>query len=166
MLDEGATAPAFSLPGATADGDAVRAYDLDDALDDGPVVLNFYVFDFHPSCLEHLCALHELAWFDLDPDVTTFGISTDRSFSHRAFAESEDLGATLLSDSDGSVAEAYDVIYDEFEGHKRIAKRSVFVIDADRTIRYAWSTDDPSVQPDWSAVRDAISHLADDRMPR
>jgi peroxiredoxin len=70
-----------------------------------------------------------------------FCISTDRSFSHRAFAETEELAFALLSDSDGSVAESYE----EFNGHKRIAKRSVFVVDTDGTIRYAWSTDDPTV---------------------
>jgi len=96
---------------------------------------------------------------DLQPAGTVFGISTDRSFSHRAFADTEDLAFALLSDSDGSVAESYDVFYEEFNGHKRIAKRSVFVVDTDGTIRYAWSTDDPTVQPDFSAVKDALEAL-------
>ena len=96
---------------------------------------------------------------DLQPAGTVFGISTDRSFSHRAFAETEELAFALLSDSDGSVAESYDVFYEEFNGHKRIAKRSVFVVDTDGTIRYAWSTDDPTVQPDFSAVKDALEGL-------
>jgi len=77
---------------------------------------------------------------DLQPAGTVFGISTDRSFSHRAFADTEDLAFALLSDSDGSVAESYDVFYEEFNGHKRIAKQSVFVVDTEGTIRYAWST--------------------------
>jgi hypothetical protein len=79
--------------------------------------------------------------------------------SHRAFADAEELGFPLLSDSDGGVAESYDVFYEEFNGHKRIAKRSVFVVDTDGTIRYAWSTDDPSVQPDFSRIKDTLEAL-------
>jgi len=163
MVETGSLAPDFSLPGATATDESVREYGLSAALDDGPVVLNFYVFDFHPACTEHLCALHELAWFDIDDSVTVFGVSTDRSFSHRAFAESEALDVTLLSDSDGSVAEAYGVLYDEFRGHKRVAKRSVFVVDTDHTVRYVWRTGDPTVQPDWAAVSDALAALSPGR---
>mgnify|MGYP000002186959 FL=1 len=161
MLPEGTAAPEFTLPGTAMDRDAseMPTYSLADALQRGPVIINFYLFDFHPKCTEHMCSLHDLLWFDLDDRVTVFGISTDRSFSHRAFAETEDLAFALLSDSDGSVAESYDVFYEEFNGHKRIAKRSVFVVDTDGTIRYAWSTDDPTVQPDFSAVKDALEGL-------
>ncbi|MFB6137928.1 MAG: redoxin domain-containing protein [Halobacteriaceae archaeon] len=161
MLQHGTTAPDFTLPGTNpsqAETD-VSQFALESALEAGPVVLNFYLFDFHPACTENMCDLHDLAWFDLDESVTVFGISTDRSFSHRAFAKAEDLGFALLSDSDGSVAQAYDVLYDEFDGHKQIAKRSVFVLDSGRTIRYAWSTADPSVQPDWSAVKATVDRV-------
>ena len=114
MLPEGTAAPGFTLPGTATDRDAteVSAYSLADALQRGPVVINFYLFDFHPACTEHMCSLHDLMWFDLDDRVTVFGISTDRSFSHRAFADAEDLAFALLSDSDGSVADSYDVFYE------------------------------------------------------
>jgi len=39
-------------------------------------------------------------WLDLDDRVTVFGISTDRTFSRRAFADTEELAFTLLPDSD------------------------------------------------------------------
>jgi peroxiredoxin len=161
MIPTGTAAPEFTLPGSDPNQEdaAVSAYALQEALTDGPVLLNFYLFDFHPACTKHLCDLHGLSWFDLDSELTVFGISTDRSFSHREFAASQSLDIVLLSDSDGSVAEAYDVLYDEFRGHKRIAKRSVFLIDTEGTVRYAWSTDDPSQHPDWEAVKDASDTL-------
>ncbi|MDH5020290.1 redoxin domain-containing protein [Halobacterium rubrum] len=164
MLSEGSEAPDFQLPGTTTDptDDAVRRHRLVDALEDGPVVLSFYLFDFHPACTDHMCSLHDLAWVDLEEDVTVFGVSTDKSFSHGAFAEREGLAFTLLSDSDGTVAETYDVLYDEFRDHKRVSKRSVFVIDTDRTVRYAWATDDPSEQPDWGPVRETLATLGGD----
>jgi peroxiredoxin len=161
MLHEGTTAPDFTLPGTSPNQDEtqVSEFTLESALQRGPVIVNFYLFDFHPECTENLCDLHDLAWFDLDESITVFGISTDRSFSQRAFAEDEQLAFALLSDSDGSVAGAYDVFYEEFNGHKQIAKRSVFLIDTDRTIRYAWCTEDPTVQPDWSAVKEVLDQL-------
>lgn len=161
MLQEGAIAPHFTLPGTTPDQEKaqITQHGLKDALEQGPVIINFYLFDFHPQCTENMCDLHDLVWFDIDDSTTVFGISTDRSFSHRAFGESEQLGFTLLSDSDGSVAESYGVLYEEFNGHKRIAKRSVFLVDSGGIIRYTWRTDDPTVQPDWSAVKDALDGL-------
>lgn len=161
MIPEGADAPGFDLPGTTvaAHDEDVTRHTLADALEDGPVVLSFYLFDFHPACTDHMCSLHDLAWLDLEDDVTVFGVSTDKSFSHKAFADSEHLDFRLLSDSDGSVAEAYDVLYDEFKDHKRVAKRSVFVVDTDQTVRYAWMTEDPQTLPDWDPVRDVLNDL-------
>jgi peroxiredoxin len=159
MLSEGTTAPAFRLPGtAEADGN-YEEHSLTNALADGPVLVNFYLFDFHPACTDHVCQLHDVAWFELDERLTVFGISTDRTFSHAAFAAQEGLQFPLLSDSDGDVAERYDVLYDEFQGHKRIAKRAVFLVDTDRTVRYAWSTENPRDQPDWSGVQEAVNAL-------
>jgi peroxiredoxin len=161
MLSEGTTAPDFELPGSSTDGDEkIGSYRLSTLLADGPVLLNFYLFDFHPACTTTLCDLHDIEWFTLDTDISVLGVSTDRTFSHRAFAEDQGLGFPLLSDSDGSVAEDYGVLYDEYQGHKRIAKRSVFVVDTDRTVRYAWVADDPANGPDWDAVRAAVDDIA------
>lgn len=160
MLRRGTRAPDFSLPGIADDAETpIERYELAEALSDGPAVLAFYLFDFHPECTEELCDLSNLSWFDLADGVSVFAISTDRSFSHRAFADAEGLDVPLLSDSDGSVADAFGVLYDEFNYHRRIAKRSVFVVDVDRTVRYAWSTDDPTTHPDWSAVEAAVRDI-------
>lgn len=162
MIAEGDRAPGFDLPGTTADAhdEDVTRHTLADALEDGPVVLSFYLFDFHPECTDHMCSLHDLAWLELEDDVTVFGVSTDKSFSHKAFADSENIAFRLLSDSDGSVAEEYGVLYDEFNGHKRVSKRSVFVVDTDQTVQYAWVTEDPHTQPDWVPVRDALDGIS------
>lgn len=161
MIREGERAPDFDLPGTSPDADdeVVTQHRLSDALEDGPVVVSFYLFDFHPACTEHMCSLQDLAWLDLDDDVTVFGVSTDKSFSHSAFADHENIEFRLLSDSDGSVAEEYGVLYDEFNGHKRVTKRSVFVVDTDRTVRYAWVTEDPRTQPDLNAVRATLTEV-------
>jgi peroxiredoxin len=160
MLETGTQAPEFTLPGVeSSHDDEIHLYELSDGLAETPLLLNFYLFDFHPACTNNLCDLHDISWFTVDESVTAFGISTDRIFSHREFGHQQHLDFPLLSDSDGSVAESYDVLYEEFNDHKRIAKRSVFVIDTDQVIRYAWSTDDPADQPDWDRVKDAVDAL-------
>lgn len=155
MLTDGDMAPDFRLPGTPTpdEQDIVSEYTLREAVADSPVSLNFYLFDFHPHCTENICDLHDLAWFDINESVSVYGISTDKSFSQRSFAETEGLDITLLSDSDGTVAEEYGVLYEEFGGHKRIGKRSVFIVDPEGMVRYAWRTEDPSVQPDGQEVR-------------
>ncbi|MDY6819285.1 MAG: redoxin domain-containing protein [Halobacteriales archaeon] len=162
MIETGSPAPDFELPGTDArtEESGITRYRLSDYLDDGPVILTFYLFDFNPKCTNHMCSLRDLEWFNFLENTTIFAISTDRVFSHQAFAEDQQLDFTLLSDSDGSVSEAYDVLYDEFNHHKRVAKRSVFVIDESGTIQYAWATDDPEEMPDWSAVHEAVQPLA------
>jgi len=58
----------------------MSAYSLTDTLQRGPVIINFYLFDFHPDCTEHMCSLHDLQWFDLDGRVTTAGCRSIRRF--------------------------------------------------------------------------------------
>lgn len=150
----GETAPDFTLPGTGEDG--VTTYRLDDFLGGGPVVLAFYAFDFHPSCTQEMCDIRDFEWFDIDDRVTVFGISTDRAFSHAAFAAEYGLAFPLLSDSDGAVSEEYGVLYDEVNGHRRVSKRAVFVVDADGDVRYRWVADELPQQPDWTAVKAAL----------
>lgn len=160
MLSTGTQAPDFTLPGIeSAHDDDIHLYELSERLVETPVLLNFYLFDFHPACTDNLCNIHDLSWFTVDESISVFAISTDRIFSHREFGQQQHLDFPLLSDSDGTVAESYDVLYDEFRDHKRIAKRAVFVIDTDQVIQYAWSTDDPSDQPDWEPVQEAVNTL-------
>jgi peroxiredoxin len=157
MLTEGDTAPDFLLPGT--DGEAVEPYAMVEHVDRGPVVLAFYVFDFHPACTEEVCSIRDLSWFDLHPDASVLAVSTDSAFSHAAFAREYDIDFPLLSDSTGTVADAYGVRDSDVAGHGLVARRSVFVVDDEWTVRYAWGADEPTDRPDWDAVKDALDAL-------
>jgi len=165
MLQPGEEAPDFELLGS--EGDDPRTYKLSEHLEDGPVVLAFYPQDFSPACTEELCTLHEGDFFEFVPGVDLFGISTDGVYSHKEFAEKHGFGFPLLSDPEGEVAQAYDVRYEEnliFQGADmgRLTKRSLFVVDKSRTVRYAWSSEDPETLPDLLEAKAALDEIADD----
>lgn len=161
MLETGDPAPAFELP-AAVDGE-IRRVELDERADGGVVLLVFYPADFSPVCTDELCSLRDMELFDLQRDVTILGVSSDSAFSHRSFADRYGLSFPLLSDSDGSVAAAYGVrAAHSLNGHRGLAKRAVFVVDGESTVRYAWSTDDPAELPDVAEVRAAIEAVSED----
>jgi peroxiredoxin len=62
----------------------------------------------------------------------------------------------LLSDYNKEVIPEYGVQYEDLAGFKGLAKRSVFVIDQDGTVKYTWVTDDPGDLPDLDEVVAAI----------
>lgn len=160
MLDRTETAPEFRLPGVRHDADGIEQYSLADALDSGDAVLLVcYPFDFSPVCTTELCALSDAEWFQFTEGLRVWGVSHDSVYAHAAFVDAYDLTFPLLSDADGEVAEAFDVLHEELEGHERVPQRSVFLIDSDRRIEYAWTTEDPSRTPDTSPITEAVERL-------
>jgi peroxiredoxin len=159
MLERGADAPDFELLGT--DGGEIREYSLSDHLDAGPTVLAFYPQDFSPVCTEELCTLHEGDYFSFVPGVDIFGVSTDGVYSHREFAGKHGIGFPLLSDGDGVVAERYDARYDQPHERfrSRVVKRSLYLVDEDATVRYAWQSDDVETMPDLLAAKARLDEL-------
>jgi peroxiredoxin len=162
MTGKGNQAPDFELPGyenGTFDTFRLRAATDEDRA----VLLLFYPFDFSPVCTNELCAIRDAKWFEVTPGLDVWAISGDSTHAHRAFAHEYDLRFPLLGDSHGSVAAAYDACYDTWEGHERVPKRAVILVDADRTVRYAWQTDDAFEKPDFFPVKAAVDELAAER---
>jgi peroxiredoxin len=89
-------------------------------------------------------------------NAEVIGISTDGPFCHEAFAEKLGMDFPLLSDYNKEVIPQYGVQYGNLAGFEGLAKRSVFVIDHDRTVKYKWVTDDPGNLPDLDEVIAAI----------
>lgn len=77
-----------------------------------------------------------------------------------AFARTLGVTFPMLSDWDSDVAAAYGVRYDTWKGHRRLAKRSVFVVDQERIVRYRWWTDDAEIVPDLDPALSAIEGFA------
>ena len=82
------------------------------------------------------------------------GISVDSPFSNSAFAEANGISFPLLSDVHREAVNAYGVALADFviPGYT-VAQRSVFVVEVDGSIGYAWVAENPGQEPDYEAVR-------------
>ncbi len=128
MLQVGDLAPDFTLAGH--DGAKVTLSDLRGQ----PVVLAFYPHDFSPTCTqEHACFMRELAQFN-NLNAQVFGISTDSTWAHKAYAAQQGITYPLLADyyPQGAVAQLYGV----FDAQRGRANRVTFVIDSAGRIAY------------------------------
>jgi peroxiredoxin len=160
MVETGDTAPDFTAPMRRPDGE-ITEFSLSEAIEDGPVVLAFFPGAFTSVCTSEMKTfddrLDELA----DAGTSLYGISIDSPFSLGEFAEQNELRFPLIGDTNKEVIDAYDVVMDFADlGISGVAKRSVFVVDEDGTITYAWVSDDPGVEPDYDAVADAAADVA------
>ena len=116
------------------DGREVR---LSELLEDGPVVLFFYPKAFTGGCTAEACHFRDLAREFERVGATPVGISRDDVATQASFGETHALGYPLIADQDGSIAKLF--------GAKRIgplwSKRQTFVIDTDRTVLEAISSE-------------------------
>lgn len=170
MIDTGDQAPDFVLRGYH-DG-AFDTYQLSDTLEDGQhVLLTFYYADFSPVCTRQMCDYSDAEWFQYKTNLTIFGISRDGPYSHKQFAEINDLSYPLLADVEGSACEAFGVLdsnasadtlprrEDEVNGVPGMPRRSVFLVNPDGTVSYAWRTDDNWEAPSTNPIEDAIQSI-------
>ncbi|WP_440991294.1 redoxin domain-containing protein [Haloarchaeobius baliensis] len=158
MVDEGDEAPDFTAPMASGGVEQVTLSEQTP-----PVVLAFFPGAFTSVCTDELCAFRDrLANFE-DVGATVLGVSVDLPFALDEFRDQNDLSFGLVSDSDREIIDAYDVRMDFANlGVPGVAKRLVLVVDGDGTVAYRWISDDPGVEPDYDAVREAAAAAASD----
>jgi peroxiredoxin len=154
MVSTGDTAPNFT---ATYRGSEHETFKLDKHLGDGPTVLAFFPGAFTPPCSNEMVALQERLDELQDAGATLFGISADSSFSLGAFADEYDLEFDLVSDMGGEAIPEYDLSIDIPDlGLYGVANRAVIVLDEDRTVTYRWVAEDPTNEPDYDELIEAV----------
>jgi peroxiredoxin len=149
-LGPGTPAPGFTL--ADQVGKPVALQDFRGR----PVVLVFYPAAWSPVCGDQLALYNEVLPLFQEHDAQVLAISVDGRWCHRAFAEQRNLHFPLLSDFEpkGAVARLYGA-YDPEGG---VARRALFVLDAESTIR--WSYVSPNnVNPGADGILRALEAL-------
>jgi peroxiredoxin len=151
----GSIAPDFTLWEAPG-----KSVTLSEELKKGPVVLVFYPADFTPVCEKELCLFRDALADYNTLGANVLGISVDGIFSHAAFKEKNNIEFPLLSDWEKKTITDYDIVHKNLAGMTNVAKRSVFVVDVDQTIVYAWISEDPGKLPPFEEVEMAVKKLA------
>ena len=125
------------------------------------LVLVFYPGAFTGVCTKEMCAFRDsLASFNAMA-AQVVGISVDSPFANHAFADQNKLAFPLLSDHTREVSKSYCGVYDGFAGVTgyTASKRSVFVLDAGGVVKYAWSTENPAVEPPYEEIQKALGSI-------
>mgnify|MGYP001813468265 FL=1 len=125
-LGVGDQAPDFTLPGTGG-----REYSLSEFRGQ-PVVLVFYPGDDTPVCTKQLNTYNDDLEQFSDMNAQVIGISAQDVGSHDAFANKHGYAFPLLADTDKTVAGLYGTL-----GPIGFPRRSVFILDAEGTVRYA-----------------------------
>lgn len=130
MLEKGIKAPDFTL--LDKNGEQVS---LSQFLGK-KVVLYFYPRDNTPGCTKQACAFKAAYEEFKREDIVVIGISKDSSASHIKFKEKYELPFLLLSDTELSVIQAYDVWKEKKLYGKTYmgVTRSTYVIDEEGVI--------------------------------
>jgi peroxiredoxin len=155
QIKVGDEAPQFTLPDTN-----LKQRNLKQLLGK-KTVLAFFVGAFTSVCTKEMCAFRDSMARLIDLKAQVIGISVNDPFSNKAFAEKNRLPFPILSDYNRQVIKAYGIETTDFVGLKgySVAKRSIFIIDKNGIIRYAWTTEDPSVEPDYKEIEDALEKM-------
>jgi peroxiredoxin len=122
------------------------------------VVLAFFPGAFTGICTKELCTFRDAMSNFNDLHAQVVGISVDAPFANKAFAMQNNLQFPLLSDYTREVSKQYGGVHEDFAGMKgySASKRAVFIIDTNGTVKYAWVSENPGVEPDYNAVTQAL----------
>src|SRR5688500_9077600 len=149
-LSVGDDAPEFSLP--DQDKQVVSLAGLRGT----PVLLVFYPFAFSGLCTGELCQLRDELVDYTEAGVEVLAISTDPTFTLKAFREKEGFDFPLLSDfwPHGAAAQAYGA----FNEKAGMALRATFLVDAEGKVAFA-EVNSPGDVREQSGWKNAVAEL-------
>ncbi len=133
-LEEGKSAPAFTLK--DANGEKVALRDLRGK----NVIVYFYPRDDTPGCTKEACGFRDL-WGKIQKQNTVvLGISPDSEESHKNFSAKYKLPFVLLSDPDKKVMKRYGAYGEKMMYGKKTEGviRSTVWIDPEGKVRKHW----------------------------
>ena len=141
VLQEGATAPNFSLPSQEDTNVSLSQYK-------GKwVVLYFYPKDMTTGCtIEAHNFQRDLSKYDA-LNAVVLGVSLDTVESHKTFCSKDSLTFKLLADPDHKVIDAYGVPLTA-HGDNKFADRDTFLISPAGKVAKVWTGVNPNTHSD------------------
>ncbi len=124
-------------------------------------VLAFFPGAFTGVCTQEMCTFRDSMQALNSLNAQVVAISVNDPFTNKAFAEANKLQFPVLSDYMRETVSKFNVFHEDFAGLKgyTAAKRSVFILDGNRVVRYRWISEDPGRQPNYDEVKGALAKI-------
>ena len=121
----------------------------------------FFPGAFTSVCTKEMCTFRDSMQVLNSLNAQIVGISVNDPFTNKAFAEANKLQFPILSDYTRDTIRKFNVFHEDFAGLKGYvaAKRSVFVLDSNGTVRYRWVSEDPGKQPDYEELKKVLAEI-------
>lgn len=125
------------------------------------IVLAFFVGAFTSTCTKEMCEFRDSMARLIDLNAQVIGISVNDPFSNKGFAEKNRLPFPILSDYKREVIKTYGLEMTNFAGLKgyTVAKRSIFILDPQGVVQYAWVSENPAVEPNYQEIQEALEKI-------
>ena len=119
------------------------------------IVLAFFPAAESPVCTKEMCTFRDSLQDIQKEGANIVGISVDGPFANKIFTINRHLNFPILSDYKREVINKYGIIMKDLGPLKdyNAAKRSIFIVDRDRKIRYSWISDDPLIEPNYKEIK-------------
>ena len=152
----GDKAPDFTLPDTDLKPRSLREFLVN------KTVLAFFVGSFTSVCTKEMCAFRDSTARLTNLKAQIVGVAVTDPFSNKAFAEKNLLTFPILSDYKREVIRTYGIELPNFAGLSgyTTAKRAIFILDKDGIVRYAWITDNPAAEPNYSEIEAFLEKMA------
>ena len=154
-LSVGTKAPSFTLKSKKADGLA----DVTFPTPGKPTVVLFFPLAFTGVCTDEMCSVSQGLDAYSGAGAEVVAVSVDSPFAQEAWAKTNNIGVTLVSDLNKEATNAYGVLFKGIAGIGDSAARAGFVIDKNGVVQYAEQTPTPKDLPNFDAVKSKLKEL-------
>ena len=151
-LRVGDSAPSFTL----VDGDR-KSHTLESLLS-SKLVIATIPGAFTSVCTEEICTFRD-SYADFEAlGASVVILAVDSPFVNKAYAEANQIRFPILSDYTRSTIAAYGGLHKDFAGLSGYdaPKRSVFILDQQAKVIFAWISENPGELPPFSEIRKAL----------
>lgn len=154
-ISVGAKAPDFTLKSKTASG--LVDVKLSDNFGKKQTVLLFFPLAYTSVCTAELCDTTAGLGDYEKLGANVIAISVDSPFTQEAWAATNKIKLTLVSDLNKEVTKAYGVLFPNLAGIGDTSARAAFVIGQDGVVKYAEQTATPKDLPNFDAIKLALA---------
>ncbi|HEY7620714.1 MAG TPA: redoxin domain-containing protein [Solirubrobacteraceae bacterium] len=120
-------------------------------------VLVFYPFAFSPVCTDQLQIYEEALEDFAAQGATLYGVSTDASYSQKAFKEKLGITIEQLSDFEpkGAAARAFGAYFEP----RGMTNRALVIVGPDGVVRWSHLADSPGDLPGVGLIFDGLAEI-------